>query len=425
MLQLPDDAAAPVTHSHVQKDKDERCTSYCVRAGPAEHGCEGQHHELVPVRAFAGHLTTTTWQDFEAEAGVSGLSQCGAIIQTTIRLISKAHRRDPISPSAFASTQFDERCQCKGWVRQKDYPDATADGTVAKALGRQVDFATRCSAGATTELLLLCSSNLAHLLAVPATRTPLRKGSFAAEAPEAFERSNDLPSLPSPNPSPGKLPAGRYSETVWFPVAGQARRGVSPAIGFWPRCNGSPSRKRLVVQCQRFGEQPGELVTSRAPHAVQPVHGASMMPLSGIATPLVDFGQPAPFWLLIDAPWSTALFQCGSFSFAGEKAGWAPPQRASLVRCTATPHSTALHMWAWPGTEPVTLHTNFGAGQTGWLTGDGPHGNKGKLVACSFCSVHVSPKASCLPGMQRLGDRCLAEARRAIPSNFAGAALRL
>lgn len=78
-------------------------------------------------KAFAGNLTTakaaavvmavrffcslgmfqTTWQDFEAEAGASGLSQCGAIIQSTIRLISKGHHRRPIGASAFASTQVD------------------------------------------------------------------------------------------------------------------------------------------------------------------------------------------------------------------------------------------------------------------------------------------------------------------------------
>lgn len=62
------------------------------------------------VLLFPPGMFQTTWQDFEAEAGASGLSQCGAIIQSTIRLISKGRLRGPISPFAFASSHFGERC---------------------------------------------------------------------------------------------------------------------------------------------------------------------------------------------------------------------------------------------------------------------------------------------------------------------------
>lgn len=53
-------------------------------------------------------------------------------------------------------------------------------GTMAKALGHQVDFATRCSAGATTELLLLllCSLSLAHFVAVPAVSLAINSTSL-------------------------------------------------------------------------------------------------------------------------------------------------------------------------------------------------------------------------------------------------------
>lgn len=59
---------------------------------------------------------------------------------------------------------------------------------------------------------------------------PPSQGFFWNRGARAFsERSNDRSPLPSPNPSPGKQT--RCNETVWFPSAGQARRGVSPAIG--------------------------------------------------------------------------------------------------------------------------------------------------------------------------------------------------
>ncbi|KAL7924194.1 hypothetical protein ACQKWADRAFT_23208 [Trichoderma austrokoningii] len=89
-----------------------------------------------------------------------------------------------------------------------------------------------------------------------------------------------------------------------------------------------------------------------------------MAALVGMA-PLVDLCTAGPVMM----PWSTALFQCGSFSFAGEKAGWArwarwaPPRRARLVRCTAThtQHSTACGRTRMGSSVTAYMHTNFGA----------------------------------------------------------------
>ncbi|KAL6866598.1 hypothetical protein J3F83DRAFT_740430 [Trichoderma novae-zelandiae] len=73
---------------------------------------------------------------------------------------------------------------------------------MAIALGRQVDFATRCTARCHDRAAALqlkprpfscCSSDTRPLARV-----------LLEQAPEAFKRSNDLPLLPSPNPSPGK-----------------------------------------------------------------------------------------------------------------------------------------------------------------------------------------------------------------------------
>lgn len=161
--------------------------------------------------------------------------------------------------------------------------------------------------------------------------------------------------------------------------------------------------------------------------------------------PLVDLRTAGP----VTMPWSTALFQCGSFSFAGEKAGWArwarwaPPRRARLVRCTAT-HSTALHMdaqeWSpWSGSVTAYMHTNFGAavdlfvsGFSGSLGGGRQirrRSDKGKKeswpAAWSLLQRPRFLEASCLPGCSfgrsNLQLVCLAEAMT-IPSNFAGVA---
>jgi hypothetical protein len=136
--------------------------------------------------------------------------------------------------------------------------------------------------------------------------------------------------------------------------------------------------------------------------------------------PLVDFGTAGPVMM----PWSTALFQCGSSSFAGEKAGWArwaPPRRARLVRCSAT-HSTALHMdaqeWSpWSGSVtayahklwsccgpslslgPLVLADRYGNEATrGRKRAGPPHG--------ASCSVHVSLKLLASPDAAAVAAIC-------------------
>ncbi|KAL7816253.1 hypothetical protein V8C26DRAFT_401039 [Trichoderma gracile] len=49
---------------------------------------------------------------------------------------------------------------------------------------------------------------------------------------------------PPRTPLPGSCLLGGAARPFGFHFAGQERRGVSPAIGFWQRCNGSPSRNR-------------------------------------------------------------------------------------------------------------------------------------------------------------------------------------
>lgn len=120
--------------------------------------------------------------------------------------------------------------------------------------------------------------------------------------------------------------------------------------------------------------------------------------------PLVDFSTAGP----VDAPWSTALFQCGSFSFAGEKAGWTPPQRASTPRalhCNTAQHCIWTHkngalglvcdsvctqtlelLWTsclWvPSCWQTDTATKRGTATRGRKKAGPPHG--------ASCSVHVS-----------------------------------
>lgn len=144
--------------------------------------------------------------------------------------------------------------------------------------------------------------------------------------------------------------------------------------------------------------------------------------------PLVDLRTAGPVMM----PWSTALFQCGSFSFAGEKAGWArwarwaPPRRARLVRCTAT-HSTALHVDAqeWsPWSGPVTAYAHKLWSCCGplclWVSGPlgplvladryGGEATRGRKKAGAphgaSCSVHVSLKLRASPDAASVAAIC-------------------
>jgi hypothetical protein len=136
--------------------------------------------------------------------------------------------------------------------------------------------------------------------------------------------------------------------------------------------------------------------------------------------------------------------------------GTAAAGKPRALHCNT--HSTALHMWAWPwyGVRD-DAHKAFGAGagllsrrgQTGWVDWRQAPRRQGKAGCMQLLQCPRFSKASCLPGMQlqsqqqptarswvvdnpvswwmpaALCDRCLAEARKTIPSNFAGAALRL
>ncbi|KAK4060124.1 hypothetical protein Trihar35433_10356 [Trichoderma harzianum] len=303
---------------------------------------------------------------------------------------------------------------------------------------------------------------------------PLRKGSFGTEAPEPF-LNDPMICLRSPPRTP--LPGSRQGATRPFGFHLRARQDVAFPLPLaalqWVAVSKS------VVQCQRFGEQPGEtpqpvgfptaftsdprnryrvmavagdlrwqlglfrvadIQLCRAKRLAvlpwdptetglrtQPGGGCYFRPLLALPSapmlvccPIASVSSSSSWLkdhpqhrkaasklvrrreqLVPSALMPCNPFTCGSFSFAGEKAGWAPPQWARLVRCTAT-HSTALHMWALPeGMEPVTMHTNFGSWCGPRSTARGRrtgHGNKGKeLAACSFCSVHVSLKLLASP----------------------------
>lgn len=72
--------------------------------------------------------------------------------------------------------------------------------------------------------------------------------------PLGLERSNDPPPAPSQVPSPGKRTRVQRDRLV--SICGPSKDVAFPLP--LAALRGSPSFKSAVLQCQRFGEQPGE-----------------------------------------------------------------------------------------------------------------------------------------------------------------------
>lgn len=77
---------------------------------------------------------------------------------------------------------------------------------------------------------------------------------FRRHPPLGLERSNDPPPVPSQVPSPGKRTRVQRDRLV--SICGSSKDVAFPLP--LAALHGSPSFKSAVLQCQKFGEQPGE-----------------------------------------------------------------------------------------------------------------------------------------------------------------------